>query len=131
MDRYYGYGVSNAYLGDEDQGQMSAWFVMNALGLFQTDGGCRVDPIYEIGSPLFQKVVLDLGKRYGRGKQFTIEARNASRANIYVQRARLNGKELNTFWFSASELLKGGSLVLDMGPEPNKNWGMGSLPKSE
>ncbi len=131
MDRYYGYGVSNAYLGDEDQGQMSAWFVMNALGLFQTDGGCRVDPIYEIGSPLFQKVVLDLGNRYGRGKQFTIEARNASRANIYVQKAQLNGKELNEFWFSASELLKGGSLVLDMGPEPNKKWGTGSLPKSE
>ncbi len=39
MDRYYGYGVSNAYLGDEDQGQMSAWFVMAAMGLFQTDGG--------------------------------------------------------------------------------------------
>ena len=131
MDRYYGYGVSNAYLGDEDQGQMSAWFVMNALGLFQTDGGCRVDPIYEIGSPLFQKVVLDLGYRYGRGRQFIIEARNASRANMYVQRASLNGKELNTFWFNASDLLKGGSLVLEMGPEPNKNWGTGSLPKSE
>lgn len=131
MDRYYGYGVSNAYLGDEDQGQMSAWFVMNALGLFQTDGGCRVDPIYEIGSPLFQKVVLDLGNRYGRGKQFTIEARNASRTNLYVQRARLNGQELNSFWFSASDLLKGGSLVLDMGPQPNKNWGTGSLPKNE
>lgn len=131
IDRYYGYGVSNAYLGDEDQGQMSAWFVMNALGLFQTDGGCRVDPIYEIGSPLFQKVILDLGNRYGRGKQFTIEAKNASRVNIYVQKARLNGKELDTFWFRASDLLKGGSLVLDMGPEPNKNWGMGNLPKNE
>lgn len=131
MDRYYGYGVSNAYLGDEDQGQMSAWFVMNALGLFQTDGGCRIDPIYEIGSPLFQKVVLDLGNRYGRGKQFTIEAKNASRANLYVQKAQLNGKALNNFWFSASELLKGGSLVLEMGPEPNKTWGTGSLPKSQ
>lgn len=55
IDRYYGYGVANAYLGDEDQGQMSAWFVMAALGLFQTDGGCRVDPIYEIASPLYEK----------------------------------------------------------------------------
>ena len=79
MDRYYGRGVSNAYLGDEDQGQMSAWFVMSALGLFQTDGGCRADPIYEIGSPLYEKVVIDLGKRYGRGKTFTIEAKNTSR----------------------------------------------------
>ena len=55
MDRYYGYGIANAYLGDEDQGQMSAWFIMASMGLFQTDGGCRVDPVYEIGSPLFEK----------------------------------------------------------------------------
>ena len=123
-DRYYGTGVSNAYLGDEDQGQMSAWFVMAALGLFQTDGGCRVDPIYEIASPMYPKAVIDLGKRYGRGEEFVIEARNASRRNIYVQSAVLNGKPLQAFHFPASELLKGGSLVLEMGPEPNKEWGM-------
>lgn len=122
--RYYGHGVSNAYLGDEDQGQMSAWFVMNALGLFQTDGGTRVDPIYEIGSPLFEKVVIDLGGRYGRGKQFIIEAKNTSKRNTYVQKATLNGKPLNTFHFKSSELLNGGSLVLEMGPEANKNWGI-------
>ncbi|MDO1451396.1 GH92 family glycosyl hydrolase [Rhodocytophaga aerolata] len=131
IERYYGHGVSNAYLGDEDQGQMSAWFVMNALGLFQTDGGCRVDPIYEIGSPLFEKAVIDLGSRYGRGKTFTIEARNTSRENVYVQKATLNGKELNTFWFKASDLLKGGSLVLEMGPAPNTNWGINTLPSGE
>ena len=122
-DRYYGAGVSNAYLGDEDQGQMSAWFVMAALGLFQTDGGCRVDPVYEIASPMFRKVVINLGKRYGRGERFVIEARNASRRNIYVQSAVLNGKPLNSFQFPASELLGGGSLVLEMGPEPNRSWG--------
>jgi len=55
MDRCYGFGIANAYLGDEDQGQMSAWFIMSSIGLFQTDGGCRVEPIYEIGSPLFKK----------------------------------------------------------------------------
>lgn len=71
IDRYYGCGVANAYLGDEDQGQMSAWFVMAALGLFQTDGGCSVEPIYEIASPLYEKVVIDLA--------FTIEAKNVSR----------------------------------------------------
>ncbi|MBQ2186114.1 MAG: glycoside hydrolase family 92 protein, partial [Bacteroidaceae bacterium] len=122
-ERYYGSGVSNAYLGDEDQGQMSAWFVMAALGLFQTDGGCRVEPIYEIASPIYQKAVIRLGKRYGRGKDFVIEARNASRRNMYVQSAILNGKSLQTFHFPASELLRGGSLVLEMGPEPNKQWG--------
>jgi predicted alpha-1,2-mannosidase len=123
LSRYYGRGVSDAYLGDEDQGQMSAWYVMSALGLFQTDGGCRTEPIYEIGSPLFEKVVIDLGQRYGRGDTFTIEAKNASRRNKYVQQATLNGKALNTFYFPASELLKGGFLVLEMGPTPNKEWG--------
>ena len=93
-------------------------------GLFQIDGGCRAEPIYEIASPLYEKVEIDLGKRYGRGKTFMIEATNASRKNKYVQKATLNGKELNTFHFSASELLKGGSLVLEMGDEPNETWGL-------
>ena len=124
LERYYGLGFSNAYLGDEDQGQMSAWYVMAAIGLFQMDGGCSVEPIYEIASPLFEKVVIDLGHRYGRGKTFTIEAKNASRKNKYIQKAKINGKKLVTFFFPASELLMGGSLVLEMGDEPNKSWGM-------
>ncbi len=123
IERYYGYGIANAYLGDEDQGQMSAWFIMASLGLFQTDGGCRAEPIYEIGSPLFEKVEIDLGKDYGRGEKFTIEAKNTSRLNKYVQSAKLNGKELNDFKFPSNELLKGGKLVLEMGPEPNMEWG--------
>ena len=123
-ERYYNIGAANAYLGDEDQGQMSAWFVMTAMGLFQTDGGARVDPIYEIGSPIYEKVVIDLGSRFGRGKTFTIEAKNTSRKNVYVQKAVLNGKELKSFWFPASELLKGGTLEVTMGPKPNKNWGV-------
>jgi predicted alpha-1,2-mannosidase len=124
IDRYYGYGLANAYLGDEDQGQMSAWFIMAALGLFQTDGGCRVEPVYEIASPLYPKVEIDLGNRFGRGEKFIIEARNASRLNKYVQSVTLNGQPLQSFKFPASELLKGGSLILEMGPEPNQKWGI-------
>lgn len=124
IDRYYGSGIANAYLGDEDQGQMSAWFVMAAIGLFQTDGGASAQPVYEIASPLYEKVEIDLGERYGRGKTFTIEAKNASRKNKYVQKAWLNGKELTSFRFPASELLKGGSLVLEMSDKPNYSWGV-------
>jgi predicted alpha-1,2-mannosidase len=124
IDRYYGFDIANAYLGDEDQGQMSAWFVMAALGLFQTDGGARVNPIYEIASPIFEKTVIDLGRRFGRGDKFTIEARNVSRKNKYVQKATLNGQPLNSFQFAASELLKGGSLILEMGSTPNMSWGI-------
>lgn len=124
IDRYYGHEVDNAYLGDEDQGQMSAWFVMAALGLFQTDGGCRVEPIYEIGSPLFERTVINLGERFGRGNQFEIIAKDASRINKYVQSAILNGQPLDSFYFSAKELLSGGKLELQMGPEPRKDWGV-------
>lgn len=126
LEEYYGGGLANAYLGDEDQGQMSAWFVMASIGLFQTDGGCRVDPVYEIASPLYEQIVIDLGGRYGRGKQFIIEARNASRANKYVQSATLNGKILTSFKFPASELLRGGKLTLVMGDKPNMQWGIES-----
>lgn len=125
LERYYGYEPGNAYLGDEDQGQMSAWAVMTSIGLFQTDGGTRVDPIYEIASPLFERIEINLSEKYGRGKKFTIEAKGASKKNMYVQRAVLNGKILNTFHFPASELLKGGTLVLEMGDKPNINWGTG------
>ncbi len=124
LDRFYGYEVANAYLGDEDQGQMSAWLIMAAIGLFQTDGGARANSIYEIGSPLFKKIEIDLGEKFGRGKKFTIIAEGASRKNMYVQHATVNGHTLNSFKFPASELLKGGSLILKMGPEPNTNWGV-------
>ncbi len=124
LDRYYGYGIANAYLGDEDQGQMSAWFIMASIGLFQTDGGCRVEPIYEIGSPLYEKIEIDLGNRFGRGNKFIIEAKNASRLNKYIQSAKLNGEPLTDFKFPASKLLKGGRLELEMGTEPNKKWGV-------
>jgi predicted alpha-1,2-mannosidase len=130
IDKYYGYGLANAYLGDEDQGQMSAWLVMAAIGLFQTDGGTNAAPVYEIASPLYEKVTINLGGRYGRGEKFTIEARGASKANKYVQNATLNGRPLEAFWFPASELLGGGSLVLEMGPDPNTGWGIG-LPETE
>lgn len=126
-DRYYGSGTSNAYLGDEDQGQMSAWYLINAIGLFQTDGGTSVNPNYEIGSPLFKEVIINLAGRYNRGDTFTIQAKNTSQTNIYVQSALLNGKPLIDFKFPATELLKGGSLVLEMGPEPNKSWGRADL----
>lgn len=130
QDRYYGFGTGDAYLGDEDQGQMSGWFVMNAIGLFQTDGGCRVDPIYEIVSPRFDKVTIHLNPGYYPGGTFVIEARNASRANVFIQSAKLNGEPLDRWWFPAKTLQQGGRLVVEMGPEPNTDWaaGRGKVP---
>ncbi|MBR4995712.1 MAG: GH92 family glycosyl hydrolase [Alistipes sp.] len=124
LERYYGSGVSNAWLGDEDQGQMSAWMVMASIGLFQTDGGCSVNPSYEIASPLFEQVVIDLGNRYGRGEKLVIKANNASLNNMYIQSAKWNGKPLNSFQIPAQELLRGGLLELNMASTPNPRWGV-------
>ena len=123
MDHYYGTGPIDGYPGDEDQGQMGAWYVMSAMGLFQMDGGCAVHPIYELGSPLFDRIVIHLDPKYYKGGQFVIETRHNSKTNVYIQSAALNGRPLTKPWFPQSELVNGGKLVLDMGPEPNKSWG--------
>ena len=123
MDIYYGSGPEDGWLGDEDQGQMGAWYVMSAMGLFQMDGGAAVKPVYEIGSPLFEKVSIKLDANYYAGKEFIIEAKNVSGDNRYIQSAKLNGKALDKPWFYHDELAGGGKLSLVMGPEPNQQWG--------
>ena len=123
LDHYYGTGPVDGYPGDEDQGQMGAWYVMSAIGLFQMDGGANATPFYEISSPIFDKVVIHLDSKYYRGKQFVIRAENTSPENRYVQSATLNGKPLNNAWFFDTALFNGGELVLKMGPTPNKAWG--------
>ena len=119
---FYGDGI-DAWPGDEDQGQMGAWFVMSAMGLFQMDGGASMKPIYEIGSPIFEKITIHLDSNYYSGKEFIIEARNVSFENKYIQSAKLEGEKLTKPWFYHSDLVDGGSLVLEMGPKPNKKWG--------
>lgn len=123
MDIYYGSTPMHGWPGDEDQGQMGAWYVMSAMGLFEMDGGTSVDPIYEIGSPVFDKVTIHLDTNYYKGKTFVIETINNSPENRYIQSATLNGKPLNKPWFYHRELVAGGKLVLKMGPKPNTKWG--------
>lgn len=130
MDKYYGTTPKTGWLGDEDQGQMGAWFVMSAMGLFEMDGGASVDPIYEIGSPIFDKVTLHLDPEYYPGKTFVIRTKGNSSENRYIQSATLNGKPLNKTWFYHKELVQGGELEFTMGPEPNKSWGTEDLPPS-
>jgi predicted alpha-1,2-mannosidase len=111
------------YTGDEDQGQMGSYFVMMAMGLFEMDGGCSTRPIYEIGSPLFNRIVIHLDKKYYPGRQLVIEARNNSPQNVYIQSATLNGNPLKKPWVYHNDVVKGATLVLNMGPEPNMKWG--------
>ena len=123
MDRYYGTGPHSGWLGDEDQGQMGAWFVMSAMGLFQMDGGTSVKPFYEIGSPLFEKITIQLDTAYYPGSEFVIEAKGASNDNRYIRSAKLNGEKLERPWFYHETLVKGGKLELKMDSRPNTKWG--------
>ena len=112
------------YYDDEDQGQMGALFALMSIGLFEEDGGAAADPTYEITSPVFDKVEISLNNDYYPGKTFTIITHNNSDRNMYIQSAHLNGKPLNKYYFSHADFIKGGVLELEMGPEPNKKWGI-------
>ena len=101
--------------GNEDVGQMSAWYILSSVGLYQ------VDPVggrFVIGSPLFDKATVNVGA----GKKFTVVAKNNSDRNIYVQSARLNGKALKNSYIEFNDIRHGGTLELLMGPKPSK-WG--------
>ena len=101
--------------GNEDVGQMSAWYILSSVGLYQ------VDPVggrFVIGSPLFDKATVNVGA----GKTFTVVAKNNSDRNIYVQSARLNGKALKSSYIDFNDIRHGGTLELVMGPKPSK-WG--------
>ena len=106
--------------GDEDVGQMSAWFVLAAGGIHPA---CPGDPRYEIVSPLFDKVTFRLNPKYSKGKTFIITAQNNSPENVYIQSAKLNGKCLNRCWLDYQEIVAGGRLDLVLGPKPNIQWG--------
>ena len=102
--------------GDDDGGETSSWYVLSALGFYPV---CPGSPVYEIGSPVFPKSVIDLGG----SKTFSIVADNVSAQNKYIQSATLNGKPWNKPWFSQADLKGGGTLTLQMGGQPNKQWG--------
>ena len=111
----------NALSGDDDVGQMSAWYVLATSGLAQAAPG---DPRFEIFTPLFDKVTLKLDPKYSKGGNFTIIAKNNSPENVYIQSATLNGQPLNRCWLDYSEITAGGTLELVLGPQPNKQWGV-------
>ena len=107
-------------VGDEDVGQMSAWYVLAASGIHPV---CPGDTRYEICSPVFDKITFRLDPEYAKGKLFTITASNNSEKNIYIQSAKLNGKPYNNCWIDHKDIAAGGELELQMGPAPNTNWG--------
>ena len=101
--------------GNDDLGALSSWYVFSAMGFYPATPG---QPIYELGSPVFEQCILHLPN----GKTFTIRAPGTSSANRYIRSATLNGRPYNRPWLAHEEILAGGTLTLEMGPLPNKQW---------
>jgi putative alpha-1,2-mannosidase len=109
--------------GDEDGGGLSAFVVFSSMGFYPVTPGSAT---YNIGSPVFNYIKIKLSN----GKTFEIEAQKSSDENKYIQSATLNGIKWDKPWFSHSDLINGGKLVLIMGDKANKNWGIQSPPPS-
>jgi predicted alpha-1,2-mannosidase len=103
----------NGLAGNEDCGQMSAWYVLNAMGFYSF---CPGEPVYSIGRPLFDQVEIELPS----GKSFTVSAKNNNPQNLYIQSVKLNGVVLEKPFFRHDDILMGGVLEFEMGAQPNK-----------
>ena len=108
-------------VGNEDVGQMSAWYVLASACLHPV---CPGDTRQEITSPVFSKITFKLDPKYAKGKTFTIKADNNSATNIYIRSAKLNGKPYNKCHIDFKDIAMGGTLELTMGNTPNKDWGL-------
>ena len=112
MERLYN-STPDGFPGDEDQGGMSSWYVLSALGLYAVTPGTNQ---YVIGSPLFRKATITTEE----GREFVIEARDNSRENVYIQSAMLNGQPLTKNYITYEDIMRGGTLTFQMGPTPNR-----------
>ena len=115
MDRLYN-SSENGYPGDEDQGGMSSWYVLSALGIYSV---CPGTDEYVLGSPKFRKATITMED----GKKFVIEAKGNSKDNVYIQNATLNGKRHTRNYIHYSDIVNGGVLELQMGNQPEKTRG--------
>jgi predicted alpha-1,2-mannosidase len=119
------------WLGEEDEGQLSAYYVLLSMGLFEMNGGCSATPYYDLSSPLFDKVVIHLDPAYYPGRTFTIETKGNASGNVYIQSALLNGRPMNTARLPHAAIANGGRLVIRLGSKPNERWGLATAPAAK
>lgn len=115
MDEFYT-DKPDGIIGNEDCGQMSAWYLLSSMGLYQVNPS---DGIFVFGSPYFKKVEM----KVRGGKTFTVEAPNNNKENIYIQKVYLNGKPYNKSYITYDDIINGSTLKFVMGKKPNKNFG--------
>lgn len=101
--------------GNEDCGQMSAWYIFSSMGFYPV---CPGSNEYVFGTPSLKKAVISLEN----GKQFTVIVNNLTDENLYIKSVSLNGNEINRSFIKHDEIINGGTLVYEMSDSPNKNW---------
>lgn len=121
MDKLYN-ASENGYPGDEDQGGMSSWYVLSAMGIYSV---CPGTDEYVLGSPVFNKVTITMED----GKKFMVEANKNSKENVFIQSATLNGKEYTNNWIRYDDIKNGGTLHFEMSNQPNKTRGLDNVNK--
>lgn len=118
-ETFSGLSPETGYNGDEDQGLMGSLSVLLKLGLFQINGGTDKDAVYQIGSPIFSKIAIELNSKYYKGKTFVIKAANNSPENVYIKDIKYNNQTVRDFSLSHQDIAKGGELILEMSAQPN------------
>ena len=118
QERYYGIEERDAYPGDEDQGQMSSWYVLSSLGFFEMDGGCSDNPMLCVGSPAFEQVEINLSPGYYKGKKLVIKAPGTSPSRCYVKSATIDGNEIDPRFIPWNRLKQGGQICFEMSDRP-------------
>ena len=118
------------YGQDEDQGQLGAWYVLAAIGLFDVQGHANINPTFQFGSPMFDQVTITLNPEYYKGKKLIIKTINNSKKNVYVQSVKWNKNKIENCWINRRMLTEGGTLLFEMGENPNYKWGIQNPPPS-
>lgn len=111
-------------VGNEDVGQMSAWYVLAASGIHPS---CPGNTRMEITSPVFDRIEFQLDPAYSTGSRFTVVAHDNAPGNVYIQRALLNGVDYDKCYLDYTDIVSGGTLELFMGAEPNEKWGVSGI----
>ena len=105
--------------GNDDCGEMSAWYVLSQIGLYQVDPG---NPDFELSTPRFRQITIHLQAPH-KGKTFVIRTSNGGGKNMYIQSATLDGRAMNKPWLPERRVFQGGTWDVTAGPTPDKNWG--------
>lgn len=105
------------YPGNDDCGSISAWYIFSAMGFYPD---CPGSTVYQIGSPVFDRVTIQLNKDYYKGNTFVLETKDNSAENIYIQKAHLNGNEYDSPAVDHNDIISGGSMTFEVGSDPMK-----------